>query len=110
MAKAKCPSSPIEIPEKRKIVFCDMKKHPWKPDPKGYFLVRLDRKKGMICCGFVDAKKHRMLVEFRASDPDKIIREIAGRKLCSLRTMGYIASELMVAKDALDKSRGYVQR
>ena len=104
----KCHAHPIDIPEDREIVDCDSKRYPWKQDPKGYFLVKLD--KGMICCGFVDAKTHRMLVEFRAKDPDKIIKEIAGRKLCSLDGMGYIASELMIAKDALEKDKKYMQR
>ena len=51
-----------------------------------------------------------MKIEFRGSDPDKIIKEIASRKLCSLGNMGYISSELMIAKDALDNKNKYTQR
>jgi hypothetical protein len=112
MPKMKCPKYPIDIPDTREIVICDNRKYPWKPDKKGYFLVALDRDAGLICCGFVKSRgnKHRMAVELRGSDPDKIIREIAERKLCSLANMGYVASELMIAKDALDNKKKYVQR
>jgi|GEM_PF-1242936 len=113
--RCECPVHPIKIPDDREIVDCDDREHEWKPDPKGYFLVKLERGKaekgkGKICCGFVDAKTHRMLVEFRGSDPDRIIKEIAERGLCSLAGMGFIASELMIAKHALDSGEEYVQR
>lgn len=108
----KCPKFPIDIPDNREIVYCDYKQYPWKPDKKGYFLVALDRDSGKICCGFVQVKdkKHKMTVEMRASDPDRIIKEIVERRLCSLGNMGYIASELMIAKDALDNRKKYIQR
>ena len=45
---------------------------------------------------------------------DKIIKEIAKRKLVNLEQMGYIASELMIAKDCLKNnslaSKKYIQR
>lgn len=31
---------------------------------------------GMICVGFVDGTTHEMNIEFRGSDPDKLIREV----------------------------------
>jgi hypothetical protein len=102
-----CPFHKIEIPDDREVVLTDGKEYPWKSNPKGYFLVKLDA--GMICCGFVGAD-HRMAVEFRGNDPDKMIKEIASRNLCSLGNMGYIASELMIAKYALDNGKEYVQR
>lgn len=104
----KCPAHDITIPDDREVVDCDAKKYPWRQDPKGYFLVRL--RGGKIECGFVEAGSHRMLAEFRASDPDRIIKEIASRKLCSLTGMGYIAGELMLAKQCLDSGQKYVQR
>jgi len=105
--KEKCPFHPIEIPENREVVFTDNKEYPWNPDTKGYFLVKLEN--GMICCGFVNPE-HKMVLELKGRDPGKIIKEIAARKLCSLGNMGYIASELMIAKDALDNGKKYVQR
>ena len=103
----KCPSHKIEILKTRKIIFCDKLKFSWKQDPKGYFLVEI--KDNKICCGFVN-NKHKMIIEFRGKDPDKIIKEIAKRKLCNLENMGYIASELMIAKDCLKSKKKYRQR
>ena len=103
----KCPFHRIDIPEDREVVFCDGLRHEWHGDEKGYFLVKLES--GLICCGFV-GPDHKMVVEFRGKDPDKIIKEIASRRLCSLANMGYISSELMIAKDALDNGKEYVQR
>jgi len=108
--KKKCPLHEIEISSNREIVVCDKKKHEWEQDPKGYFLVKIDRKKGQVCCGFVEAKTHVMKVEFRGRDTEKIIKEIAARNLCSLGNMGYIASELMAAKHCLDQDKEYIQR
>jgi hypothetical protein len=103
----KCPIHKIEIPGDREVVLTDGKEYPWKGDPKGYFLVKIEN--GLICCGFVNPE-HKMIVEFRGRDPDRIIKEIAERKLCSLGNMGYIASELMIAKDALENGKQYIQR
>ena len=103
----KCPFHKIDIAEDREIVYTDKLKFPWKQDKKGYFLVKLE--KNMICCGFVN-NKHKMIIEFRGKNPDKIIKEIAKRKLVDLKHMGYIASELMIAYDCLKNKKKYVQR
>src|SRR3989338_6517797 len=106
--KEDCPFYPITIPDDREVVETDNLKFPWEGDGKGYFLIKLEN--GMICCGFVNSK-HRMETEFRGKDPDKIIKEIAKRKLCSdLQHMGYISSELIIAKQCLDERKKYVQR
>ncbi len=103
----KCPFHKIEIPAGREIVEVDKLKFPWKQDKNGYFLVKLEN--GIICCGFVN-NDHKMVVEFRGTDFDKIIKEIASRKLVDLEHMGYIASELVIAKNCLDSGTKYVQR
>jgi len=103
----KCPFHPIEIPDERTVVNCDRMSFPWKRDPNGYFLVKIER--GMICCGFVN-NRHKMEIEFRGTDPDKMIKEIAKRRLVGLEHMGYIASELMIAKDCLKDRKKYTQR
>jgi len=102
-----CPSSEVKIPKNRTIVFCDNLNFLWDGDPKGYFLVKI--KKNFISCGFVNSK-HKMIVEFRGKDPDKIIKEIVKRKICNLGNMGYIASELMLARYCLEKKKEYTQR
>ena len=107
--KRKCPLHPIEIPDDREVVDCDRLSFSWKHDPNGYFLVKLDTDNKQICCGFVN-KNHKMILELRAKEPDKIIKEIAKRRLVGLEHMGYIASELIIAKHYLDNGKKYVQR
>jgi len=103
----KCPIHEIEISENRKIIFCDNLKFPWKQDKHGYFLVKIMNEK--IHCGFVN-NKHKMIMEFRGKNPEKIIKEIAKRKMCNLENMGYIASELMIADNCIKNKKKYVQR
>jgi len=73
-----CPCYPITIPDNRKVVYTDHRNFPWKSDPKGYFLIKLE--KGNICCGHV-SPQHRMTVEFRGKNPMKIMREICSLNL-----------------------------
>ena len=101
------PVSPIKISSRRKIIFTDEKKYPWKKDKKGYFLVKILA--GKIHCGFAN-NKHEVMIEFIGKNPERMIKEIAKRKICDLEHMGYISSELMIAKNCLDKNEKYVQR
>ena len=103
----KCPTFPIKISPKRKIILTDNLKFHWKRDKKGYFLVKIENKK--IHCGFVN-NNSEMVIEFTGKNPDKIIKEIAKRKLCDLEHMGYIASELTIAENCLNKGKKYIQR
>jgi uncharacterized protein YunC (DUF1805 family) len=103
----KCPFHPIDISDDREVVDCDKLNFKWQADKKGYFLVKIE--KGLIHCGFVNFK-HKMIIEFIGKDPDKIIKEIAERKLCNLANMGYIASELMIARYSIKNRKKYTQR
>lgn len=103
----KCPQHKIEISEDREIISCDEKEFSWKQDQNGYFLVKIENNK--LFCGFVN-NNHKMILELKGRNPDKIIKEIAKRKLVDLEHMGYIASELMIAKDCLENGKEYVQR
>ena len=103
----KCPFHPINISDDREVVNCDKLKFKWEADKKGYFLVKIE--KGLIRCGFVNSK-HKMIIEFTGKNPDKIIKEIAKRKLCNLANMGYIASELMIAHYSIKTRKKYIQR
>lgn len=105
--KKKCPFHDIEIPPNRPVVLTDSLNFVWKQDPMGYFLVKIENKQ--ICCGFVTSK-HKMILELRGSNPDKIIKEIIKRKLCNIDNLGYIASELMLARYCLEKKKRYIQR
>mgnify|MGYP001617788204 CR=1 FL=1 len=105
----KCPEEPIKMSKERTIINADKQSYPWPSDPKGYFLVKIED--GLICCGFVNKKNNEMKIELHGKNVEKMIKEIAQRKLCStFETMGYIASELMIAKDALENKKEYVQR
>ncbi|MEK6830692.1 MAG: hypothetical protein AABX77_01560 [Nanoarchaeota archaeon] len=104
-----CPHTEIEIKENREIVYCDNLNFPWKQDPNGYFLLKVDRENKLLCCGFVDGN-HKMVVEFRGKNPDKIIKEITRRNLCSKENLSYISSELMIAYFCLFNDKPYIQR
>jgi len=105
--KIKCPFHKIDIPLNREIIKTDKLKFPWRQDPKGYFLIKMEKKQ--ICCGFV-SPRHKMKMEFRGKNMEKMIKEIAKRKLVGLEQMGYIASELFIAKNCLENNKKYVQR
>ena len=107
MPDAKCPLHKIEVSDDREVVEVDNLEFPWRQDPAGYFLVKLDN--GDVCCGFVN-NGHKLVIEFRGKDVEKMIKEIASRKLVDLEHMGYIASELMIAKNCLKSGKEYVQR
>ena len=102
-----CPCAPIEISEDREIIDCTNLDFEWKIEPSGYFLVKIEEDK--ICCGFC-TNDHKMTLELRSSDPDKIIKEIVKRDLCNKNNLGYIASELMIAYYCLENNLPYTQR
>ena len=102
-----CPTSPIKISSDCKVIFTDEKKYLWRRDSKGYFLVKIEA--GFLHCGFANSK-HEVKIEFIGKNVEKMIKEIAKRKICDLEHMGYIASELMIAKNCLENQKKYVQR
>jgi hypothetical protein len=105
--KEACPQTPVVIHDRRDIVNCDNLMFPWKQDENGYFLVKIER--GMICCGFVNTN-HEMIVEFRGTNPDTMVKEIVRRNLCDKEHVAYIAQELMIAYYCLRNNTHYVQR
>lgn len=102
-----CPCAPIEIPKDREIIEVTDKKFTWTCDPNGYFLVKIENDE--ICCGFCTTD-HKMILELRSTDPDKIIKEIVERDLCNKDNLGYIASELMIAFNCIENNLPYTQR
>ena len=80
---------------------------PWNQDPNGYFLVKIEN--DVLCCGFV-THDHKMVIEFKGKNPDKIIKEIVKRDLCSKGNIAYISSELMIAYNYIKNNTPYVQR
>lgn len=102
-----CPIKKIDILDKREVIYCDELEFPWKQDPNGYFLVKIDNE--WLCCGFVN-NEHKLILEFRGKNPDKIIKEITRRNLCNKENLAYISSELMIAFNCLKNNLNYVQR
>ncbi len=103
----KCPHSEIKINNKREIIYSDNLLFPWKQDPYGYFLVKIEN--SLICCGFVNSN-HELIIELRGKNPDNMVREITRRSLCSKDNLVYVAQELMIAYECLINNKKYVQR
>ena len=106
-SNANCPIQEIEIKKDREIINCDNLTFPWNQDEKGYFLVKIENK--MIHCGFV-TNNHKMILELIGKNPNKIIKEIVKRDLCSKDNLAYISSEIMIAYNCMKNDLPYVQR
>ena len=104
----KCLGIPVRIHGDRKVVLCDDLEFPcgWKPGD-GYFLVKIEN--GMICVGWVEGH-HDMTIEFRGSDPDKLIREVTRQDFVDKPHAAYIAAEIILARRCLIDGTDYVQR
>lgn len=104
----KCLGVPIRIYGDRKVVLCDELEFPcgWK-EGDGYFLVKIED--GMICVGWVDGN-HDMKMEFRGSDPDKLIREVTRQEFVDKPHAAYIAAEIIRAHQCLVTGTKYTQR
>ncbi|MBI9021223.1 MAG: hypothetical protein JEZ10_08230 [Verrucomicrobia bacterium] len=104
----KCLGIEITIKPDREIVLCDELEFPcgWK-EGDGYFLVKIEA--GMICVGYVDGN-HNLDIEFRGSDPDKLIREVTRRDFVDKPHAAYIAAEIILAGHCLENGLEYIQR
>ena len=102
-----CPHTQIDISKEREIISCDNLSFPWNQDPRGYFLVKIEE--DLIKCGFVNPN-HEMIIEFQGVNPDKMIKEIVSRNLCSNENLAYISSELIIAHNCIENNLPYVQR
>ena len=87
----------------------DYKKSDWKMDPKGYFLIDIDRKKGTILVAhfFPDGSKDAV---FEGSDPIALYYTILNNELVSIMThAAYLGQELEKAFLAIRHGFKYVQ-
>jgi len=81
----------------------------WKPDPKGYFIIRLVRDEKKIGIRHY-TYKNEPTIEFHGKKASHIYEEIIKRKLIStLDHAAYIGKELMKAECALKNNKRYVQ-
>jgi hypothetical protein len=104
----KCLGVEITINPDREVVLCDGLEFPcgWK-EGDGYFLVKIEN--GMICVGYVDGN-HNLDIEFRGTDPDKLIREVTRRDFVDKPHSAYIAAEIILAHNCLVNGLEYIQR
>jgi hypothetical protein len=105
----KCLGIEIAINPDREVVLCDELEFPcgWKAGD-GYFLVKTED--GMICVGWVDGTRHQLDIEFRGSDPDRLIREVTRRDFVDKPHAAYIAAEIILAHRCLVDGLEYIQR
>ena len=104
--KELCPLHEINIKD-REIIYTDNLTFPWNQDRNGYFLVKIEN--FMLCCGFVN-NNHKMILELKGRNPNKMIKEIVKRDLCSKENLAYISSELIIAYHCMKNNLPYVQR
>ena len=81
----------------------------WHPDPKGYFLIRVDKKKKRIEVGYV-TKKHNITQMIYGTNAIEIYNTIAREKLLSrFEHAAYLGKELYKAELALEYGKQYKQ-
>jgi len=95
--------------DKSKVEVIDSKEGPWKQDPLGYFLIKVDKENGLISAGYC-SNEHELKYEFTGKRAQDIYHEIARRKLISLlEHASYLGKELKKAELALKFNLDYVQ-
>lgn len=81
----------------------------WALDPKGYFLIRIDREKKLLEVGLC-RKDNKVEVTIRGKRPQDIYFEVAKRELISkLDHAAYLGKELEKAYLALKYDLEYIQ-
>lgn len=81
----------------------------WHPDPKGYFLIRVNRSKKRIEVGFV-TPKHTITKIIHGKSAVGIYNTIIRKKLLTrLEHAAYLGKELYKAELALKYGKRYVQ-
>ncbi|MEK6939494.1 MAG: DUF4346 domain-containing protein [Nanoarchaeota archaeon] len=81
----------------------------WRPDPKGYFLIRVNKKKKRIEAGFC-TYKHIITKMISGSNATEIYNTIIRKKLISrLEHAAYVGKELYKAELALKYGKRYRQ-
>ena len=81
----------------------------WNPDPKGYFLIRVNKSKKRIEAGFV-TPKHTITKSIYGKSAIEIYNTIVRKKLITRLEHGaYLGKELYKAELALRYGKRYVQ-
>ena len=85
----------------------------WEMDPKGYFLIHLDKKKKLIkvgYCVFNKKKNHELIAEIYGKNALEIINTLIREKfISSLQHAGDMGIELCKAEIAMKYQLNYIQ-
>tara|TARA_Y100000031_G_C8185139_1_gene368557 strand:+ start:751 stop:1092 length:342 start_codon:yes stop_codon:yes gene_type:complete len=93
--------------DKSKIEVIEAKESPWKQDPKGYFLIKINEKK--ISAGYC-TNDNKLKYEFVGKNAKGIYETIAKMNLVSLfEHASYLGKELKKAELAIKYDLEYVQ-
>ena len=106
----------INIKSRKKITAHYDKIKDWRMDPKGYFLIDVDKKKKILRIGYCKINKnnnfanHDMLVEVQGKTSIEIINTLIKQKfISSLQHAGDMGIELCKAELALKYDLEYIQ-
>jgi dihydropteroate synthase len=81
----------------------------WKPDPKGYFLIRVDDQKKRIEVGYV-TNKHNITQMIYGTNAIELYNTVVHEKLLTrLEHAAYLGKELYKAELALEYGKKYIQ-
>src|SRR5690606_576169 len=97
---------PFELPDDIEHMQCDTQTYPWCQDANRYVLIRVIDNN--IECLFV--QDDVAFLRLDGTNPFNLIKEIARRNIVNLEHMGYVACEIMRAKQAIDAKSEFVQR
>ena len=83
---------------------------PWRLDPKGYFLIRVNEELGKIEAAFCDLKENKVRKIIRGDHPVEVYTSILKEDLISMMDHACdIGVELEKAYIALKEGKGYTQ-
>lgn len=96
--------------EKSKEIDATGIKRPWNLDPKGYFLIRVNKELGKIEAAFCDLKENKVRIIIRGNNPIEVYTAILQENLISMLDHAVdIGVELEKAYIALKTGKKYTQ-
>ena len=106
----------IDIKNRKKIIASYDKIKDWVMDPKGYFLIEIDKNKNLLSVGYCkiikngNSTNHEMVAEVEGETAIKIVNTLIKEKfISSLQHAGDIGIELCKAELALKYNLKYTQ-
>jgi hypothetical protein len=83
---------------------------PWRMDPKGYFLIRVNNDLGKIEAAFCDIKENKVRMIFRGDNPVEVYTAILKENLVSMMDHAFdLGVELEKAYIAMKEGKKYTQ-